>query len=323
MIRSPWDGKISHVHVLEGQAVAKGAVLVTLDSKELSRELDRLNDELRVEQAKLESETIRVRHEHQSYSAEYLQLWGTLQKNREELSRMQGDIARIQSVKGVNVISGQEHDRIAFTESGQRELVEKLTAAVEELRKRSDVGSPFEMRSALPQLKPTLARIEYLEGQIRRTQDEIRDGELRSPVTGIVVRRSAAVGQTVSHLETILEVTDQDSLQIELFVQQGDVDGFVVGKELKVSIEPLSRAVTCTIIGSRKHFELAPESIRRYYTSQQTLMPLMLKLNDVDPDSPLSVGSIVKLKLLESLGWPSPIAAFDRGWKKNKSSSTP
>jgi multidrug resistance efflux pump len=314
-IRSPWDGKISQIHVVEGQTAVKGELLVTLESNELARELDRLQDELRMEQAKLESENVRLRHEHQSENAEYLQLWGSLQKNREELLRLQGDLARIQKVKESHVITGQEHDRIVFMELGQRKLVEKLTAAVEELRERSTDGVLTEAPLAMLQLKPTLARIEYLEGQVRRTQVEIRDGELRSPVTGIVGRRYAAVGQVVSHLDTIVEVTDQDSLRIELFISQDDIDGFEIGKHLNVSIEPLSQAVVCNVVGSRKHFEEAPESIHRYYASRQTLMPLILRPIDNASDQLLNVGAIVKMKLLANLEWTSPHAAL---WLHNQ-----
>ena len=106
--------------MFEGQSVVKGELLVTLESIELSRELDRLKDELSLENAKLESETVRLRHEHQSENAAYLQLWGSLQKNREELLRLQSDLVRIQKVKESHVVTGQEYDRLAFLESGQR-----------------------------------------------------------------------------------------------------------------------------------------------------------------------------------------------------------
>ncbi|MEQ1831308.1 MAG: HlyD family efflux transporter periplasmic adaptor subunit, partial [Pirellula sp.] len=284
-----------------------GEMLVTLDSTELARELDRLHDEMRLERAKLESETVRIRHEHQSQNAQYLQLWGTLQKNVEDLSRLQRELGRIQTVKDSKVITAQELDRLVFMESGQRKLVEKLTAAVDELRNRSADGAFSEEPSATQQIKPTLARIEYLEGQIRRTQDRIREGELRSCVDGLVVRRHAAVGQVVSRMDSIMDVTVQDSVHIELFVRQDDVETFSIGKQLAVSVEPFNHAVMCTIVGHRGQYENAPNSIVRYYASQQMLMPIILKPDDKECSSLLSVGSIVKLKLLENLDSESPL----------------
>lgn len=311
LIRSEWDGALSKLYVVEGQDVKKGALLATLESRRLGRELDRLRDRLRVEEAKHDSMATVVLTNNQSHNAEYLQQLGALQRHREELTRIQGDLARIATARETNAVSAQEYDRVAFLESGQRELVEKMTAAVEELRDRSSMGATNKDQRDTQLLRPTLARIEYLKGQISRIKARIADGEIRSPVNGTVVRIQPAIGQNVSDSDTIMEVMDRDSIRIELYIPQEEVDAYPVGKELELSVEPNSTRVRSTIIASRKQFELAPDALRRHYTGGQTLMPLILKPVGSSAQLGLSAGAIVREEFLQGLGWNSMSAKQD------------
>ena len=307
-ISSPWEGTIAHLHFCEGQSVGKGTLLATLDSSQLQRKLDRLQDEIQVEQAKLGAETARLTQEAHTLNAQYFQMWASLQKSREELLRMQQDLEQVKSIDDPGVLSRQALNRLVFAESGQREFVEKVTCALDELGKRIKSDTVSENQSpqstlepTRAQLEPTRARIEYLNGEVRRTRDEIRDGEIRSPVKGLVVRCHAMEGQSITRNEALIEIIDQDSLKIELYVPQNEIKHYTTGKDIKMSILPHATPVTCRVVGLRNRFEAAPESIQQYYSNSETLMPVMLEPKIAENPSVLIAGSVTRFTLLQRL----------------------
>ena len=160
-VTSPWAGFVHELTVQEGQSVKKGQLLATMHSLDLERQLGQIEDELRVERARLDGEKARLRWASQSHAAEYFELWGALLKNKEDLSRIRNDLERAQSVRDKAVIPQQEMDRLIFAEAGQREMVEKMAQALEELRHRVE-DKPTDKQTAsddgrsLEQLRPIL-----------------------------------------------------------------------------------------------------------------------------------------------------------------------
>ena len=72
--------------------------------------------------------------------------------------------------------------------------------------------------------------------------------------------------------------------------------------ELKVSLEPFENPITCTVVGSRRRFEPAPNSIQRFYNNREALMPLILEPQHGVFARRLLVGSVTKFTLFQSLG---------------------
>lgn len=75
-VTAPWDGVVQEVLVEEGQVVQKGQLLVLMHSFELERRQAQIEEELRVERARLDGEKARLRWDSQSHAAEYFELWG-------------------------------------------------------------------------------------------------------------------------------------------------------------------------------------------------------------------------------------------------------
>ena len=281
-VTAPWAGFVQNLAVEEGQVVDKGQLLATMHSLDLERQLAQIADELRVERARLDGEKARLRWDSQSHAAEYFELWGSLLKNQNDLNRVRNDLERAQSVRDKAIIPEQEIDRLVFAEAGQREMVEKMTQALEELRHRvEDKPTGRETASddgrSLEQLRPILARIDALDASRSRLVDQLEEGRLLAPVDGVVVRCDQAAGQSLGQLETVLELVDSDSLTATLYVQQDASHSLTPGTRVMVTVEPLSQPVACRVVSSRERFESAPKSVERYYRRGEPLLPVVLQ----------------------------------------------
>jgi multidrug resistance efflux pump len=320
-VTTPWAGFVQELKVQEGQAVKKGQILATMHSLDLERQLAQIEDELRVERARLDGEKARLRWDSQSHAAEYFELWGSLLKNTEDLSRIRNELERAQSVRDKSIIPLQEMDRLIFAEAGQREMVEKMAQALEELRHRVDDKPTDEQTTSddgrsLEQLRPILARIDALEASRSRLVDQLEEGRLLSPVDGVVVRCDQAAGQSLGQLETVLELVDSNSLMATLYVQQDDSHSLTPGTRVTVTVEPLSQPVACRVVSSRERFESAPSSVERYYRKGEPLLPVVLQPEIGERDRGIMRhGAIVRFGWFSSLQAERPddtrIAAVD------------
>ncbi len=311
-VTTPWAGVVLDIAVEEGQAVKKGQLLATMHSLDLERQLAQIEDELRVEHARLDGEKARLRWDSQSHAAEYFELWGSLLKNKEDLNRLRNDLERAQSVRDKAIIPEQEIDRLVFSEAGQREMVEKMTQALEELRHRVEEKPTNEKTTSndgrsLEQLRPILARIDALEASRSRLVDQLEEGRLLSPVDGVVVQCDQAAGQSLGQLETVLELVDSNSLQATLYVQQDASQSLTPGTRVTVTVEPLSQPVACRVISSRERFESAPESLERYYRKGEPLLPVVLQPEIGERDRGIMRhGAIVRFGWFSSLQAEAP-----------------
>ena len=314
---APFDGVITQLVVEEGDYVQQGDVLAYVKSPALERQLSQLRDELLEAEARLQSESARLKWESQTHAAEYFELWGSLLRNREELTRMQRDLARINRLKDPLIIPAQEMDAMNFSAAGQMAMVKKLEDALIELRKRAELDSDATANEELLQLRPTLVRMESLRSSIRRLEENLEEGRLVSPVTGLVARCEHPDGQQVALMEVLVEVVDAGSLKTKLFVQQNDSRGVQPGTEFGVRIDPLKTPVRCQVVASSERFEPAPLSIQRYYRSDEPLLPVILKMELSDADRrEVRLGAVTQLQLLSQ--WKETVT----GWIKDDDAGT-
>ncbi len=300
-MNAPWDGCISKLYVREGETVTKGGLLLTLDSPQLGRQLQRLKDELAIETSKLAAESVRLRQEAHGHTAQYYQMWAALQRSREDLARMQQELEQIRSIGDAQVVPRQALNRLVFAESGQREFVEKTAIALAALRQRFEGEEAVGDRATATQLTPIQARIDFLDGEIRRTRDDIRAGRILAPVSGVITRCQVAAGQQTRAHETLLEIVDQASLRIEMFVPQAEIDSYPPGTEIKLAVSPNATSLDCTVVGSRHRFEPAPHSIQQFYSNRETLLPVILQPTASGELPSLLVGSVTKFTLIQKL----------------------
>ena len=186
------------------------------------------------------------------------------------------------SVRDKSIIPQQEMDRLIFAEADQREMVDAMSQALEELRHRveekpTDEQTASDDGRSLEQLRPVFARIDASEASRSRLMENLDEGRLLAPVDGVVVRCDQAAGQSLGQLETVLELIDSDSLMATLYVHQNDSHSMTPGTRVTVTVEPLSQPVACRVLRSRERFESAPESVERYYRKGEPLLPVILQ----------------------------------------------
>lgn len=301
-ISTPVKGTVANVYVGEGQQVSKGQLLFAVENFEAKRKLDRLNDDLRIAQATLEAELSKVKWHLQGYSdrigrakSDYFQLWGTLLDEQEKLSLLRRQLGRVNELRQQGAASDEQVEEIQSAEQALQKKIDKLIPAVEELKIHTQL-SDLEPNEGYEQLKPALARIQAYQSEIRRLREEIDRGQIRSPITGTVVKVHIDPGESIEEYMTAIEVLKEGSLEIVLYVEQQRVADYPLEGSVHLEHVPDARPLHGQVLSHGSRYEEAPPHVARFYRDRQKLLPVRITPNAESRSRPeMRLGAIVRM----------------------------
>lgn len=302
-VSAPWPGVLRTLHVRDGDEVRQGDLLATIVNLELEQRADKIADDVRIAQADLEAELVKLRFQSlsredlgQQVESEYYALWGELVQEQAKLAGLVARRMRADALQGKILIPAEELDEIRFGEAGLRSKIEKLTLAVEELKRRVDRTNavPPETQG---QLRPFMTRIEVLQDQLVRTREQVRWGEIRSPVNGRVIQTYRFSGEYAEESQPIVQLLIDGSVEAVMYVSQDSANEYPEGQSLDVIIPPDKTPIRGTVVRVGDVLEAAPPHLLRYFHGDTRLLPVHLKLDTDGQDRKLKLGGEVKLPL--------------------------
>jgi multidrug resistance efflux pump len=332
-VSAPWDGVVGSFSVREGDRVRQGQLLATLDNLSLRQDLAQLEDDLKLAQATLESEVSQLKWESQlnvdhtqKAAAEYYELLGTLMAEESRLADLEQKLYRLARVRErtySNVVAPEEWQHVRLAVDGQKKKLEKLRLAVKELEERTD-QIRARRTDGTDQLRPYVTRIESLQGQIARVRERLQEGEIHSPVDGVVVERRAFAGEYAAEGNVILSVLEDGSTEVVLYMPQDAAVHLAQGDEVEVLIQPRRQAVSCKVVRVGHLFEVPPPHLERYYFTRQKLLPVHLQPREsrIGEDE-LRVGEVATLPYELSPYLPEPIRRRIQGFPPPSEPASP
>ncbi|TWT72686.1 Multidrug resistance protein MdtN [Posidoniimonas polymericola] len=262
-LAAPWSGTIEAVHVRPGQAVQQGDLLATVVDRQLDASIERLRDELRTAEAELGAETARLGAElltqqdrQLQLTSQYLDLLGRLGVESATAEELTASQARIEPLVASAVVPEQEIESLRFRQAGSRSRLESLRQAVAALETRLAQQPSPERHAAL--LRPWVAKVEQLNAEIARLEEQRDWGQLRAPFAGSVVRVAAHVGEACGVDRPVLELLDQNSMELTIYVPLDQVDDFPVGRRVQARSAKSNATLACEVLAVGPALTTAP-----------------------------------------------------------------
>lgn len=214
-----WDFKIASL-ISEGARVKPGAVLVEFDHQEV----DRVLVEQRAEMDKAQEE---------------------IHKRKLELDVQLRDLrVRLEEAK-VNLEKAKHK---ADLDTSLTALLDYRQAQIEREQAESEVQSLAEKLEAI--LKMSKAEMAALENRLENARmrvkrlEEQRGGlKVTAPTAGIVIYKrdwngqKKSVGQSVWRMETLMQIPDLSTIQMEAMVEESDVGGVAVEQRAQIRLD--------------------------------------------------------------------------------------
>jgi HlyD family secretion protein len=225
-------GRVTQVHVEEGDRVRAGQPLATLDNEELVCRRDLAK--ARLDQAKANLDTAKHSRDEELSIAQ-----ARLDAKQTVLSREESNLRRLTTLIENRATSRQEFDDQVATVDVLKAEVRSLEAELQLLHTPS---KPSEIQGLQ-------AAIAAAQSELRLAELELRRGQLVAPADGVVLTVNVQVGEWVSRQSLLPAVVtvDDSALRIKAFVEEADA--FAVEAGLPVAIRKRTDANSPPIAG--------------------------------------------------------------------------
>lgn len=233
------SGRVQKVFVDFGAAVAKGDLLVELDSPQLSAGLATSKAALSVAQANRDltfstrPETIRARD-------------AELAKARADAEFAQTSYDRVSRLQATNAVSVQNRDDASNKLSAALRAVEAAEANVE-LAKN---GNSPEQRAV------SEAQVEQAKASVQQTEADLAELKVKAPINGQITARMAEPGKNFAAGSPLISLVDIENAWFTFNLREDLLHGIKLGDTLQVQVpaigqEPIEAKVTAiNVLGS-------------------------------------------------------------------------
>ncbi len=148
----------------------------------------------------------------------------------------------------------------------QAEIAEKNRATNQSLlEKRFISQNAFDNVASLSAANH--ATLDAADAQVRMAQKALRDATVVAPITGIVSRKNAQVGEKTSIDAPLFSIVDLDSIELQAIVPAGEVAGLSKGMRATLKVDGMpNRTFDATISRVNPATEPGTRSIVVFFT---------------------------------------------------------
>lgn len=286
-------GRIVSLEFAEGDRVAAGDVLATLDSTDTELALVRgradLNQalaQLRLLQAGSRAEDIRVAEAHVAAAQ------ADAAAVAAEVAAAETDAIRFESLVASNSGSRkQRDDAVARHQVGQaraRASQGRVLAAQETLSRLKAGARPEEVDAAR-------ARVEFAEAQIATWQKSLSDAIVMSPVGGVVTDTLAEVGEIAQPRVPIVIVTDLDAVWANVYLDEPDVPRIRVGQDATLYTDAGGEGIPGIVSYISPRAEFTPRNVQT--AEDRSKLVYRVKILAINVTGVLKVGMPVEAEI--------------------------
>ena len=272
------SGQISEVHVIEGQVVHAGDVLVTIDPEDYNIAAEQaqanLADALATAasshwnvpitsitvQSNLDSAKTAVLNAEAALKAaehNYESTQAALVQAEANANRSDADLERAKQLVAKEDISRQQYDQAVASSTANRAAVVSAQAGVHAaeqsvqqaqgkvLQAKSDLQTaetaPQQVSLTRANALAADAKAAQRKAQLAQAQMNLNYTIIRTPVTGIIGKKSVEVGQNVSIGQEMLEVVPLDDVWVTANFKETELAHMRAGQSVEIKVDAYGR----------------------------------------------------------------------------------
>lgn len=226
-------GRITDIHVKEGDRVRKSQVLAQLESVQAEAEVQGQRAGISSAQADSAAAEASVRAADEGVTTSQ----ATLDRTKAELERTRLDYERSEKLFNEKLIARSEFDtRRAAYDAQKASIREAETRIAQAKAQRAQIAA---------QLSASQRRITQLQANLRRVSDALDKMSIIAPRDGVVTNLPVRVGETVvpgiqnSAASTVMTIADMSVITAEVKVDETDIVNVKLNQQAEVSIDAI------------------------------------------------------------------------------------
>lgn len=267
------SGRIISLPVKEGDWVERGQVIARLEDEDLQQRLALARATLLSAQARLNKLLAGSRPE------ELREAEAVLQQARFDLENKQAHYERMRSLFEKGVIPKETFDN---SETAYKIAKAGLQRATENYQLVKEGPRKEDIEDARAQVEQAKANVKLIETQLRYTL-------LTSPLSGIVLVKSAEVGEVVNPGTSVLTLAEIEKVWLKAYISETDLGRVKWGQEVRVTtdLHPKKEYIgKISFISSSAEF--TPKQIQT--EKERVTLVYRIKIDIPNPDRELKPG---------------------------------
>jgi membrane fusion protein YbhG len=233
------SGRLVTYTVVEGQTLAVGAGVATIDTTQLNIEREQANaqrgatasrvNEIQQQIASLEAQRAAAAAERDAAKAQRDAL-----ASQHEIAKRTYD--RTSRLVAAQAATAQQLDQ---AERDYRVLGDQIKAQDEQVRarERQIVAEGEQIRAARAQVQTVQRQVASADAQVNLVGDRIRKSEVRNPVEGTVLTTYARAGEMVQIGQPLYRIADLKSVEVRAYVTEPQLSAVRLGQQAVVSVD--------------------------------------------------------------------------------------
>src|SRR5215207_7514354 len=200
IVGSQLSGQVVELLADYNSNVKAGQVVARLNSDQILAKLDAARADLEQARAKKlvqKAQIERVRADTEKARAAEAEIEAQIARNGALLADAERTYQRQSELRARGVSAEATHDAVRTTRDAQRASLDSVKAQLKSAKAQL-VGLEADQRVAEAQLAPAAAQVAAREATVRQIEVDLRNTDIRSPVSGVVVQRQVGLGQTVA-----------------------------------------------------------------------------------------------------------------------------
>jgi membrane fusion protein, multidrug efflux system len=279
------DGVVKAVYVEENQSVKAGDVLVELDPRDYEVAVEQAQAQLmkaqadeRAENPNLpitqstsqtnvstsKSEAVTAEAAEAAAEGEQSAAQSRLLEAEANNAKSQADVARYKALVDKNEVSRSDYDQIVANAKALAASVDSARASAQAAQKvveqrRSQLGqarsvmesvavnAPNQVAISRATLQSKHANVDAMKAQLDRAQLDLSYCKIVAPVSGVVSKRTAEVGEQVSKGERLVTVSDLGDLWVTANFKESQLREMHPGQAVKISVDAFDQDFDGTV----------------------------------------------------------------------------
>lgn len=235
-VKSKAGGEVQRRPFEEGDRVSVGDLLLELDPSDEERSVERMEANLAIEQARLETARAARELARSSFERAVASAQGELERAQAALREVTARFERQKELRREGTISQQELDGVQSEFSQARTRVMVAEADLADAQTLRHQVHQREQDIVLSEASVRVARLSVAEARER-----LRETRITSPIDGVITRTFVNEGQVISSAisnvgggTTLMEVADLSKLYVEASVDEVDIGQITEGQQATI-----------------------------------------------------------------------------------------
>lgn len=253
-------GRVATLDVKEGDHVASGARILTLDTTDIALAIARA----KTEQASAEAQWRLVRasartEDVQQAEAQVAAAKADVPAAQAELDAATADLQRFDLLLQRKSGSQKQRDDAATRREvavARLDAAQKRVAAAEATTARVRAGARRE------EVAVAATRIDTTKAAIATLEEQLADATLTTPVAGVVTEKLTEVGEVIAPRAPVVVITDLDHAWADVYVPEPAVPRITMGQQATLHTDAGGQGITGTVTYISPKAEFTPRNVQ-------------------------------------------------------------